>query len=303
MNWLFIATFAHCLNALVFVVDKHILSRSKLAPAGYAFYVGFLGLFALLLIPFGFSFTTPALFSLAFFAGASFTMAILFFYQSIKWSEVSRITPIVGGATPLFTILFSYLFLKESLAFYQLIAFSLLVLGSIVILWPRKHLRENDSSKPSLARRLPMALLSGFFFAASFVLSKYLFGEMGFINGFIWIRMGGVLGALFLLLHKKSRKIILGGLRQVKTSTRLIALANKGLSASSFLLLNYAISLGRVSLVNALQGVQYVFLLTLAQFLSRRFPAILKEQATSGALAQKIIGIFLIGFGLGILAL
>ena len=78
---------------------------------------------------------------------------------------------------------------------------------------------------------------------------------------------------------------------------------SKGLSALAFISLNNAIFLGSVSLVNALQGVQYVFLLMIALVLSKQFPQIIKEQISQGAVLQKIMAILLIALGLGILAL
>ena len=54
MNWLFIAIIAHFLFALGFIIDKFLLSKTVLKPVAYAFYVGLLEIFVLLLIPFGF---------------------------------------------------------------------------------------------------------------------------------------------------------------------------------------------------------------------------------------------------------
>jgi len=300
MNWLLIAIFAHSISAVVFVIDKYILSRTRLRPAAYAFYVGIFGGLALFLIPFGFNLLPVNQVIISFSAGAFFVLAVLFFYKSIQIGEVSRITPIIGGAVPIFTLILSYLFLSERLGSQQLIAFSLFVLGGMVMLWPRKGKRI--PGQQPLIKRLPIVLLAALFFSGSFVLTKYIFSYQPFINGFIWIRLGGVLGAGLLFLLPISRRVILDSSRRTKARTGVLVVLSKGLSAGGFILLNYAIFLGSVSLVNALQGIQYVFLLVLGVFLSRKFPQIIKEQISEGALIQKIVAIILIGLGLIILA-
>jgi len=302
MNWLVIAIIAHFIFALVFIVDKFLLSKTVLQPRAYAFYVGLLGIFALLLIPFGFTLLPAGQTVVSLIAGILFVLAILFFYKLIQIGEVSRITPIVGGAVPIFTLILTYSFLGERLTVYQLVAFFLLVFGGVIMLWPRKDRSNLSISKASLVKKLTIAIIAALFFAGSFVLTKFIFAEQPFINGFIWIRLGGFLGAWLLFFWPGNRKIIFKTTGTIKGRSVGLLISNKILSALAFLLLNYAIFLGSVTLVNSLQGIQYVFLLIIAFFLSKKFPQILKEQISQGVILQKIMAILLITLGLGILA-
>ena len=299
MNWLLIALTAHFLFALVFIVDKFILSKTVLQPTVYAFYVGLLGITALALFPFGFDLLPINQILISFLAGFLFVLAILFFYQAIKLGEISRVVPIVGGAVPLFTLFFSYSLLDERLSWDQFIAFFLLIIGSVVMFWPR---REKILAKASLNKRLFFSLLAAFFFASSYVLSKFIYLEQSFINGFIWIRLGGFLGAWLLLFWPNVRQAVFKTSKKIKFKVGGLAAANKSISAFSHLLLNYAIALGSVTLVNALQGVQYAFLLIIALFLSKKFPQIIKEQISNGVIMRKVMAICLISLGLVILA-
>ncbi len=304
MNWLLIAITAHFIFALVFVIDKYLFSHTYLKPAAYAFYVGLLGGLAILLFPFGFSLLPLKQILISFFAGTFFVFAIFYFYKSVQLGEVSRITPIIGGLVPLFTLLFTYSFLGERLVFNQLIAFSLLVLGGIVMVWPRKQVcLVSGIIKSPLIKRLPLAVLATLFFAGSYVLTKFIYLEQNFINGFIWIRLGGILGAGALFVWPNTRKMIFETSEKIKLKTGKLAISSKALSGCAFILLNYAIFLGSVSLVNALQGVQYVFLFVLALFLSKKFPQIIREQINQSAVLQKVIAIVFIVLGLGFLAL
>jgi hypothetical protein len=67
-------------------------------------------------------------------------------------------------------------------------------------------------------------------------------------------------------------------------------------------LVNYAISISEsVALVNALRGLEYVFLLVIVFSLSWKFPHLLEEKITPTAVAKKIVATALIIAGLFIL--
>ena len=302
MSWLLIAIIAHFLFALVFVFDKFFISKTVLNPISYAFYTGILQIFVLILIPFGFKIPSSGQIAISFIAGALFTLAVLFLYKSFQLGEISIMTPLVGGGVPVFTLILNYSFLGERLSFDQLIAFFLLVLGGVVIIWPRKSKLSAEKKKTSLSVKLTLALLAAFLFASSFVLTKFIFDQQSFISGFIWIRIGGFLMAVLFLFWPGNYQKIFRTTKSVRTKTAALFVSNKLLSSLAFILLNYAIFLGKVTLVNALQGVQYAFLLVLAVVLSIKFPQFLKEQISQGAIIQKIIAILLISFGLAVLA-
>ena len=97
-----------------------------------------------------------------------------------------------------------------------------------------------------------------------------------------------------------SRSLPIQGERKT-WATSLVFLCNKSLAAGAFLLQTYAISLGSVSVVNALQGVQYAFVLVLALIVSLFFPKIFKEEVGTGPVMQKIAGIVLVSFGVALL--
>jgi len=294
MNWIIIAIISHFFMAIVFVLDKFIISKTVIRPIVYSFYIGILGGFVIFLAPFGFSLISLKQIIISFIAGILFIFATFYLYKTIKISEVSRIIPIIGGAVAIFTLILTYLFLDERLTNNQFIAFFLLVLGGIIIFWSKNILSY---------KKILFALLAALLFASSYVLTKFIFIEESFINGFIWIRLGGVLGACLLLIPSKNRKAVFNISREMKTKTIVLPIFSKSLSAFSFILLNYAIFLGSVSLVNALQGVQYVFLLIIAFFFSVKFPEIIKEQINKGTIFKRIMGISFICLGLIFLAL
>lgn len=300
MNWIILAISAHFLTAIVFILDKIIVSKTVIRPVIYSFYVGFLGLAAIFLAPFGFELLAFREFVISFVAGITFPYATLFLYKSIKISEVSKIIPIIGGAIAFFTLVFTYIFLEERLNSNQFVAFFLLVFGGTIILWPKK---EKEKKHLFSFNEISFALLSAFLFALSYTLTKLLFTEETFINGFIWIKIGSFIGVCLFLISAKNRKKIFGLRKSINLKILALPTLSKTLSSSSFVIINYAIYLGNVSLVNALQGIQYVFILAIASFLSIRFPKIIKEEINKGSLFKKVFGILFVCLGLIFLVL
>jgi len=299
--WLIVAISGYFLLAVVNTVDKFLLGRRIPSPAVYAFYAGSLGILAFLLAPFGFlKIPSPSILFLAIAGGIFHVLAFLALFQGIKNYEVSRIIPAVGGFLPLFTFIFSFFFVAGSnaLTFSEIVAFALLVLGTVLITYQRKRLTFQS---------IKIALLTAIFFAGFFISMKFVYLSHPFISGIIWSRLGAFLAVLFLFLFLKDvKEDLLKGPKVLQKKTWLILLPNEGLAAFAILLQNWAIALAPfayLGIINALEGTRYFFLLIFAVILSLKFPQILKEEISRDIIFQKIIAILLIGGGLALLTL
>jgi len=300
MLWLAITISAYFILAIVFLVDKYLLVSAIPNPKVYAFYIGFLGIAVLLLIPFiEFYIPGPWQILLAFISGATFVYGILWFFKGLKLFDASRIVPAVGGILPIFTFLLIFLFSggKETFNFWEIVSFLLLICGSILITYER-------SKKISL-KSFNISIIAAFFFALSFVFSKYVYMQHPFLMGLVWIRIGGVLTALALLFSRELRSEIFKKEMGLQKKTVAIFLSSQAAGGGANILQNWAVALAPliyVAFINALQGMQYVFLLFFTIFLSLKFPQILKEEISKEILLQKIIAILLIGGGLVLLS-
>lgn len=291
MSWLIVIISAYFLFAIVSLGDKYLL-KGPPNPKIYAFYVGVLGILALALIPFV-GFSIPGIIGILFclLAGAMYIFAILGVYEGLEKFEASRIIPAIGGFMPLFIFGLIYLFSGgEALGFKEIIAFILLILGSVFIVW--------DPSKKVSFKSLQISAVTAFLFALFFVLTKYVYLMLPFWTGFIWIRISAFLIALFFILFKEVRKEIFSKKSSFSKKTSAFFLFNQGLGAGAFILQNWAIALAGLaylSIISALQGVQYVFLFILTML-------ILKEGLSKKVILQKFFAIILIGIGLVFLA-
>ena len=301
MNWLFIVISAHFLYAGVFIIDKYLLKRGFPNPLSYAFYTGILSVFVIVLAPFGFSVPSTSQIILGLATGIVWLLATVIFFTALYRGEASRVVPTVGGLIPLFTLGLSFVFLSERLSSKELIAFCLLVGGGIMLsLLVTKTGVFSNKHEIHLTKAFIPALAAALVFAVYFVMTKSVFLNQNLISGMIWIRLGAVLGALFLLIPSSFRKMIFKTRGTLKVKALGLFLTSRGMGAVAGFLIYWAIFLGSVTLVNALQGVQYLFLLLLAFFLFRKIPS-LKEHFEKRVLIQKIIAIILICSGLVIL--
>lgn len=297
MNWLIIVLSGHLLNALAFLMDKFLLTKKVTSPFVYAFFIGIFGVVGMALIPFGFAVPAWPVIARALLGGGTFILALIFFFAALKKNEASRVVPLSGGLVPAFTIVFAYFLLGERLQTEQLIAFVALVLGGILITV------ESGKKRSSSKIGYFYALVSAIIFAGSSVLMKIVFNEQAFISGFVWSRIGGFLFALLILLIPSQRYQAFHQPKEKRAGkTALLFFTGQAAGALGYIILAYGISLASVSLVNAMQGVQYAFLLILVVFLSRRFPKVLSEKLSGGVLVQKIAAIILISLGIGLIA-
>jgi drug/metabolite transporter (DMT)-like permease len=201
MNWLTISVLAQVVLGTSAVFDKILLGRRFFNPFTYTFWLGILGIFSALLLPFGFQTVSYQIIGVSFLAGVFFILAMFFLFYALNLGEASQTLPVIGGISPIFTLIFSYFLLNSWLGSGDLLAFSIIVLGSLVLFYTeKKELRKSF---------LFLVLLSSLFFGASNVLSKIVFEASNFITGFFWIKMGGILLTLFFLIFKRYRQEIL----------------------------------------------------------------------------------------------
>lgn len=286
MLWLVIIISAYFLFALVSLVDRYLLVGPP-NPKIYTFYVGALGILVLALAPFV-GFSIPNYFEIVFClaAGAIYIFALLGLFAGLEKFEASRVIPAIAGFLPIFTLLLTSFFSGQV---QGISAFIPLVLGSILVSW-------QPSIKISL-KSLQISIVTAFLLSLTFILSKYVYLMLPFWTGFIWIRIGAFLAALFLLFAKEVRKEIFSGVSSFSKKSGLFFIFNQGMGAGAFILQNWVIALAGLtylSIINALQGIQYAFLFILAILFHR----ILREEISKKVIFQKIIAIILIGLGL-----
>jgi drug/metabolite transporter (DMT)-like permease len=315
--WFLVAISAYFINAGVYVADKFLLSKKIHSSITYAFFVGIWSIFNFVILIFDPWMPNFRELTIDLLAGLLFLVTLIFWYKALHQSEATRVVPVVGALIPVFSFMLSYIFLGETLSERQLLAFVILIIGGILIsvkhtrFYVMKEMMESFRRKFGYIlggihaeyrpneRLILNSVISALFFAAYYVLIKYIYSEQPFIGSFVWSRFGSFLGVLCILFVRDWRKSIMEHQKGAKTPKNIgFFLGVRLLAAAAFIMLNWAISLGNVALINSLQGVQYVFLILIVFFLSTRYPKYLNEELGGGILFQKTIGVVLISLGM-----
>lgn len=291
--WIALAALAQLVSAGTVFIDRYVLvTREHIGkPVAYAFYISMLSGFVLVLVPAGLvSIPSIPVLELSLAASVSFIASILLLYRALKEGHASDVMPVIGSAAALTTALLAHYLLHEDLPHAFIPAFFLMVGGMLFI--SRYRLTH---------RQKALVIFSGIFFGLTAFLTKLIFLETTFIDGFFWSRMTNVVGALFLLTLPRNRKAIFSGYKGSSSGTKWLVVANKTLGGIAGVLTLLAISLGSVSLVQALAGLQFVFLVAFAYLFANQFPAILHGEMRGKGAMHKLVGVACIVAGLFVL--
>lgn len=300
MLWLAVVLSGHFANAGSFVIAKILLSKDLKHPTVYVFFIGALGALSVVLVPFAnVHAISHGLMMACAIAGGTFMAALLFFFSALQRGDTSRVVPIVGALIPIWTLLFASLVLGERLLAYQGFGIVLLIFGAILISYEHTPHLYSDISWAEIGLSVGAALL----FALSYTVTKFVFTQTEFLNGFLWMRLFAFLAVLPLLFISVTRQSVFGGGGEHTARPGFLFLFGQILGALGFFLLNVGLSLApSVLVVNALQGVQYAFLFLLVLVLSRIDPLLLHERIGSRELMQKVVAIVIMGIGLTLAA-
>jgi uncharacterized membrane protein len=269
MSWIILATIGQFINAIVAFLDKYIVTDEKSLPRPfvYAFYSSLLTGFWMVIYLIGYvpsfnGFGIPTLenvqkptiqvVGMSFLAAYTFFMALVSMYTALKRAEAVNVIPVIGTISALSTFGMSYLFLNITLSTNFVWGVIVLSLGTLLV---AQTLPRKDT--------VLSVVHSGVFFGLHFITMKGLFLETSFDDGFFWSRVSLVLFTLSLLLVPTYYSKIT---EQTKTTTRrtgLLIILTKILAGISAFLLLKATDMGDVAVVQALDGLKFVFILLL----------------------------------------
>ena len=298
MSWILITILAYFFFSIVSFGDKLILSRAQ-NPRLYTFYVGTLSLLVLLLVPFTvISLSNASSFFWIILTSLVFISGLYVLYASVQMFEVSRVVPLAGAVQPIFTLILSWIFFSFNLRELNIPAFTFLLLGGIIISLGKKLNATKNLIKISLFASLLVSL--------SFILTKMVFLGQTFFNGIIWIGIFNFLFVLTFIFDKGFRSEVFSKKSAVDKKTLSLVVLTQSLGGLAGLMQNAAIYLApswSLSIINALRGVQYVFLFAITLIFSVFLPKIIKEDTSRKVIIQKVLSVVLIVIGLAFLFL
>ncbi len=305
MLWIVVAILSYFLSAVVAVLDKFLLSGRIASAAMYAFLMAMFSAFAAVLIPFGVQWYGRYPVGLAIVSGCLFLYALVAFYAAAKQSEIAKVAPLVGVVVALASFVITaemklYQGVPVGMSAEIALSFALLVGGAFLISFDLP-LRKAD--------RVPfLGVVSGILFAISIVILKLSIVEMNFVNGYFWSRAGMFLAGFSLLLVPLYRREIFAASSDFSKPHRehpltgFLFVANKVSGGIAAFLLAYAVSLGPLVFVHALNGVQFAFVFLLSLTLSFFFPKVYGEKLALNDWIQKACALVIIILGIWLLS-
>lgn len=270
MGWIWLAVGGQFLNAIVAVLDKYIVSDDSAIPKPfvYAFYSCLLAGTWLLIFPLGWipglkNLGAPQLgniimpnlelVAMVFLAAYAFFLALVSMFDALKHDTPGNVMPVIGAVAAIVSLGLSHFFLDVTLTDNFLLGVILLAMGTFLV------------SQACFSWSLVlMTVHSGLFFALHLVTMKGIFEITDFDNGFFWSRVALVLFALSLLLVPAYIKKIRKGTEHTTARGGLIVLSTKLLAGVAGFLLLKATDLGEVSVVQALDGLKFLFILVIS---------------------------------------
>ncbi|MFH1946793.1 MAG: DMT family transporter [Candidatus Magasanikbacteria bacterium] len=302
MLWFSVALLGYLFLVIVFILDKVVVSQSRVKPVVYTFYSTIFMFGALLALPFfGWGLLSGLDWYWAIISGVAFGLALWTFYKAVQYSEISHIGPFVAAIITVFLYIIGYYCLAENLNTLQI--------GGIIILFIASLLLSFEKSRKHSGFHVGFvwAILAALLFAISHASAKYLYGIYSFETAFIWTRATTGLVGLFVLFfpvvretfkRKKNTKKTYAGRHAVG-----IVVTDKVLGVLSVICIQYAISIGSPTLVQALSGLQFVLMFIFIYILTKLLPKVFKEYFTKRELRLEFIAILLVLVGSALLVL
>lgn len=296
MNYLAVAIFAYLLNAVSITVDKILLTRRLPNPSIYVFYISSFSLVVLLGIPFT-DFPPLNIFLISSVSTILWTLGAFFMFKALKTGEAVRVIPVIGTIIPILLLFMSSV--SGSINLNEVWAIIFLLLGLIFLIFP--YLKGKFSYA-----EIGLEFISAFLFANSYFLLKTAYDGSNFLSVLVYSKLILVPIIVLVLILPFLRRLVFTDSHHLQKSslwskTGFMLFTGQLSGGVSQILLTFSISLASPAVINSIQGIQYVFLFILSLALAKRFPSIFGG-ANHSHLPGKILGIFLIFFGLWILS-
>lgn len=293
MYWLPIATFAYFLLAFESVANKYLITGKIKSWQLYLFYIGVLSAFSFAFAPFGLVWPGFNAFGTAFAAGVVFFGYLAFLFAALEHNAASRVFVLTGAVATIMTFILSSLFLDNIFSLQKIFGIIELMIGGFFISF--------KFYKNKFFSGYKKAIVAGVLYAIAIILLKYSYEDQNFVSGYIYSRVGIVamtVAALAVPAFRSKVFYLLGRRKKSQSAGQFGGVvAVKALAGIATALLNYTISIGDVTIINALVSIQYlcVFLLTVifGFFLKDAF----RENLSKTNIMIKFLGVVLIVSG------
>jgi drug/metabolite transporter (DMT)-like permease len=283
--WLLPALAAPILWAASNLIDERLVRTSVRDPLALLLITGLFGSLPAVLIFFSGGLPDSSTILLALLGGCLEILAYYPYLLTLKTTSASNVI-LMWNLTPVFIMLLAHTFLGERLFPWEYLALFFLVISSMLASF-------NSDKKTWDKNAFLWMLFASLLLALSSVIEKSVYERVDFLMGFGWLSLGVLLTtmALFLLFPRARRHLF----SSLKTSLAPTLVGNEFLDLSAVTALQWATSLGPVSLVSAVDGTQPLFILLIGWLFLK------SKKMEKPELARTLIAVALAVAGLAII--
>jgi len=292
MNWFLIALIPPALWSVTNHLDKYLISRF-FKGGGVGALMVFSSLIGLLLLPF-IIISHPEVINvnprnavLIAVNGFLYILAVLPYFYALGKDEASVAVPLFQ-LVPVFSYIFAYVVLKETLLIQQVLGGLLIVLGAIGI-----SLELTDDKGPRFKKEVFWLMtLSSVLFALNFLFFKFFALQESFWTTSFWEYVGFAVFAFVLMVFVKPyRREFISVMRENKAAVIGLNGFNEIVNITAKLSFNFASLLTPITITWIVNGFQPLFVFTYGVILTMFFPHISEEKISRKHLVQKISAI------------
>ncbi|MCL4468477.1 MAG: EamA family transporter [Deltaproteobacteria bacterium] len=297
MLWILFAIIANVLFAVSNLFDKFLIEKRVRDPLALTVFGGWIDLLFTLIIVLihGLSITGPLQAGVLLLSGVLVELALIPYFKALSLEDASRISPLFQSM-PVFVLLLSSVFLRETLTHRQMLGFLLILSGSFIV-----SMHKTDAGIFKIRKAFWWVLLASILWALPAVMFKFVVVKQTFWDALALEFFGVAIGATILFFLYKTR--VLAQIRDIGAGTWSILNINELIYIAGRVSNFYAITLGLVSLVAVLGGTIPLFVFLFGLMLSLWFPGIIKEDITRASIVTKISSIILVSCGLWFITL
>ena len=312
MQWFILALIASILWAVVVIVDKFILTHYIKDAVSYQVFLTLTMLpFLIFLLPFtshNTNSSTPIILPvIIILLGVAMGLVYVLYNKALLIEEVSRVTPLFY-LSPLFVLLFSFMFIGEGLSLRRYVGIGLMVFSAISVSVSLRR-RNRDSRRQShshslhivLSPALLMILVLDIMNAGKDVISKLILSHLDYLSYLFWFLLGNIAGRPFLLLIPHNREKTLMIIKTLPPKVYLLSFISSSLAWAGYVLYFKAVSMTYISLVSAIPTTQPFLVFIFATLLGLFYPGLIEEKTDRRSLTIKgiaavsvLIGAYLI---------
>lgn len=295
--WIPIAIFSHLFWAVVNIGDKYVVSNRIKNPYVYLVWLMLFGIIAILMIPFiDFALPEKVTFLWILLASAFYFFGGFPYLKAMQQEDVTRVN-IWWSFVPIFSLVIGWFAIDEQIYGQQLIAFIVLIAGALLA---SIHVKKGAIR---FSKALVLMIIACIAYASYGVILRYITQDYSFLNAFVWTHIFMFGFAVLSLAVGPFRKAFKREFDKVDFRLGTLIFSISVADHLGILLNIWALSLGPVALVFAMEGFQAVFVFLMAFGLSAFSKIDLKEEINKKNVILKLAALVLMISGIVLLNL